>query len=214
MVYFHLAKRPVNAQSLDINVATSTLEVDSTIFTGYLCTIDFEMGLVKKEWWRYIKSMAVLENHKSHYILSIPPKPGESNAEVKYISKTVEGPEEGATDIKLALNPEDMSPEYVEKYSKNAGEILADFQLQFYSKHIQANINAKEKEAAKVSSRLDKLNKRIIQLKERLKSGKSDKAKLAVDINANDMKKRQLLAELRILQLDIEKAKKRLTEIK
>lgn len=201
-------------QSLSLNTSKTTFTKDSITYNGYVTTFEFEYDLIKKEWWRYIKRFAVLDHQKPYYLLSIPAKKGESNTPVTYISLTEEEEEETKVILKLALHTQGMNAEDRRKFSIQARELLVDFQLNFYLRHIQRDIDKKEKEASRLSTQVDRHNKRILALKEKLKSNKGDQVKISADISHSQKEKSRLSAELKALYAALDISKKRLKEIK
>lgn len=204
----------VQAQSLGLEVKKTIFTRDSSTYTGYMTTLEFPLDNVKKEWWRYSKKFALLENRKSHYILSIPPKKGKSNTAVKYISVTGLTEKDSLSYLKLALIPGEMNPEERRKSRVQASEILIDFQIHFYSSFVQKDIVKKEKAAIRLSAQVDRETKRILSLKSKLKSSKSNQSKVRKEIKAAQKTKSTANTKLRSLQAQIDYIKRRLTEIK
>ncbi|MCV9387584.1 hypothetical protein [Reichenbachiella ulvae] len=158
------------AQSYSLTISAASFEIDGKSHSGYRTEFTQPYSEIKKEWWRYVKSITYLYNAKSHYILTIPAK-GDSNTELQFISVLDKTSNKGAV-LKVAPILEGLDEGQVTQFKKELKLLLVDFKIQYFTEMLQEKIEDKEKEIEKLSkelykqkndnsSNLDKLNQRL-----------------------------------------------------
>ena len=154
------------APFFDSEIKTAQLSVDNVSHSGYSTGFDFTATNVEKGWWKYLSSVARVKDRKTYWILTVPPKKGESSqAVVMYSSIKAVGK---TSTLTLALDASQMDRKVREDYLDQTKKFVAEFKAKFYGDDIQDRIRASEKEARAISKRQQKLMKKVLKLRRSL----------------------------------------------
>jgi len=100
---------------------------------------------VKKEWWRYIKSKAIIFNKVSHYELKVPAKGKEDLTPILMVSTIHEN--EGQTILRIAYkNPTETLD------NDNLKQLLIDFKISYFTRILETQIKSQEKKSTKLGN--------------------------------------------------------------
>ncbi|MGL1889306.1 MAG: hypothetical protein OCD76_22520 [Reichenbachiella sp.] len=157
-----------HAQNYKINVKQSTFSIAATNYTGYKTSFTQPNKIVKKEWWRYIKTKASIFNYKTHYVLTIPARKNE--IEIKLVSILINDTVANTTTLMIALIKDNLSEENIGNYNKKIEALLIDFKVDFYTDILQEKIDQQEKSITALGRALVKLEAQDTQEKELLQS--------------------------------------------
>ncbi len=149
--------------SFTAEIKAADLTIDGEKHNGFVTPFDFPDRNVEKGWWKYISGVARVKDRKTYWILSVPPKKGESNVPVvMYSSIKRTG---NASSLTLALNASEMDAAVKKDYMAQARNFLWEFKAGFYRDYIQQQITAAEKTAKATSKRQQKHLKIAAKLK-------------------------------------------------
>ncbi len=193
-------------QDLSLKIKAASFSLEEVTYNGYITTLTASYSLIKKEWWRYVKKIAVLENHKTHYIITFPADEKSENSGLSFVS-VLEDNEEYAS-IKTALSNQKNN----KAYKKYAYDLLLTFKVKFYTELIQKQINTSEKKAEKISREIDKYKKKIVSTES--KKAKGSRIAFSKSILSYQIIQDSLNIELQKTQFRIENSKVRLKKIK
>lgn len=161
----------------DPDLKMAQLSVDNLSHSGYSTGFEFTATNVEKGWWKYLSSVARVKNRKTYWILTVPPKKGESNqAVVMYSSIKAIGK---ASTLTLALDASQMDSKVKKDYLDQTKKFVAEFKAKLYGDHIQDRIRASEKEARVVSRQQQKLMKKVLKRRRSLAKEKKKEAVLS-----------------------------------
>lgn len=198
----------LNAQDLSLKISENQFLIKKKSYNGYSTKLYVTYSKVKKEWWRYIKKIALLKNHKTHYIFTFPANKHKSNSNISFIS-TIEDNENFVT-LKTALVNQEMN----NQFKLSARNILFNFKIKFYISEIQKQLVKSEKEVFKISKMIDGYKKKTITAKHKMDKKKGDKMELSEKILIYQSKENNLSIKLDSIQNNITKNKIQLTKIR
>lgn len=138
----------LTAQSYSSEPTQTTLTIEGNTHKGYKTYFEYESAKVTRAFWQYAKTFAHLENHKSYYLVEIPPKdPAVEQPMILFGQPTAQG---STTFFTLAI---DLSATEGESatYLKQVKNLLMEFKVDVYMKDFQSQINQLSKEAKKLS---------------------------------------------------------------
>lgn len=185
------------AQDYKIEVSEVEFSLDAKSYKGYTTDFNMDYSSIKKEWWRYIKKMAVIENHKTFYIIKFPSDNANSTEAVKIIS-ILEGDEHSCT-LKTSLYDQKLNKKFL-SFSKN---ILIDFKLSLFTKNVQKKIDASEKSAVKISRNIDTNSKLISSYTYKKQRGKGNLRELTRNIRKLEVVQDSLKIQLIYVQNEV-----------
>ncbi|UXP30591.1 hypothetical protein N6H18_09515 [Reichenbachiella agarivorans] len=157
----------VAAQNYSLDVYESTLSIGTTHYKGFSTRFTQPYKEVKKTWWKYIRTKAHIFNNKTHYTLTVPPKKGESNTAIQFISVIENGSKQQSI---LTVAPIDaaLSAEQLATLRKDLQVLLVDFKINYFTRILQQKIDQQEKDNHKLSKELHKQKNRNSVASEKL----------------------------------------------
>ena len=198
----------VSAQNYDLKVSNKEFNLERKSYKGYSTKLNLEYATVKREWWKYIKKLAVIENHKLYYITTFPPEKDKSNSPIVLISSIEEN--ENYSVLNSALFDQEMQNDF-KSFAKN---ILIDFKVNLFTKTIQKKIVDSEKEAIKISKSIDVNNKKIENYNYKKERGRGNITEWKKNISLLQIIQDSLKIELISVQNSVNKNKSLLKKIK
>jgi len=198
----------LNAQDLSLKISRAQFSIGEISYNGYSTSLDAKYSKVKKEWWRYVKKIALLENHKTHYIITFLANNNESNTALSFVVVIDNG--ENSVMVKTAL----VNQEINSQFKSSAKNLLFDFKMTFYTSEAQREIVKSEKEAYKISQEINGYRKKIAVVEYKKKKGRGNEIDLSKKIQAFKSKQDNLIIKLAAVQKSIAIKKKQLNEIK
>lgn len=173
------------AQDYSLSVTSTSFEIDGKSYSGYSTQFTQSYSEVKKEWWRYIKSLTYIYNAKTHYRLTIPAK-GESNTELEFVSVLDKTASKTAI-LKVSPILEGLDDGQSAQFKKELKLLVVDFKIQYFTEILQEKIKDKEKEVEKLSKELYKQKSKGAQnldkLDQRLSTSNKELDQLKAQLN-------------------------------
>lgn len=180
----------IYAQDYSLKVSKTKFSIEEKAYDGYSTDFNLNFDIIKKEWWRYVKKIAVIENHKAYYVITFPPENEDSNTSIKLISVLEENG--NSCTLKTGLFNQELNKKYI-SYSKN---VLIDFKVNLFTKSIQKRIVSSEKEAVKISRTIDVNSKKIAGYEYKKQRGKGN-----IELISNSIRQLETIQDSLKLQL-------------
>lgn len=176
-------------KEFDMEIRRTQETVDEIKYTGFSTTFDLSEDDLQKKWWKYSKSIGIVENMKSHYLVKIPAHE-KGFSSVSLIEKT-SGDQKKSTIFLAVLDQTNND------YKEQVRNVLQEFKVQYYTGIVQQKIESKEKKLATVSDEYQNL----IQLAQ--KSGNT----------ISDKRQNSLLSDISKFSYQLEELKRSLINI-
>jgi len=123
-----------------------TKEVIADItYTGFGTVFDLPVEELQRMWWKYSKSLGIVENMKSHYLVKIPAQE-KGLAAVSLVEKTT-GDQKKSMIFLAVLDQTNNT------YKEQVKDVLLEFKTKYYVSQLEVKIMQKEKELAKEGER-------------------------------------------------------------
>ena len=110
---------------------------------------------VKKAWWRYIKSKAVINNQVTHYDLKFPGEKG--SKDVLAVSIFEANDSTGISTLSVAIRPDSLNSLGFRDLNLELKTMLLDFKVSYFTGILQHQIKSQEKKATQLSVQIQKL---------------------------------------------------------
>ena len=147
----------VSAQYYSLKIYKETKSLEGESLNGYQTQFLQPAGQVKKAWWKYIKSKAVISNHLSHYELKFPAGRFEKDT---YALSVFEGNDTiDVSKLFVALKTDSLSSSDIDVLDSEIKSMLMDFKISFFTSILQKQIKDQEKKASQMSGQIEKLRK-------------------------------------------------------
>lgn len=123
---------------MEIRSAQET--IDEIKYAGFTTSFDLPVDDIQKRWWKYSKSIGLVENMKSYYLVKIPPQE-KGYASVSLIEKS--SGDEQKSSIFLAVLDQTNND-----YKEQVRDVLLEFKVRLYTGQVEKQIVEKEAELA------------------------------------------------------------------
>ncbi|MGB3469053.1 MAG: hypothetical protein WBA74_27455 [Cyclobacteriaceae bacterium] len=174
----------------DLKIRKTQEPIADIKYTGYITDFDIPKADLQRIWWKYSKSIGVVENMKTHYTVKIPAR------EKGYSSVSVIQKAKGnskSSQLFLAIMDQTNNA-----YKAQIADLLLEFKVSYYADLMESKIVRKENELSDVSMRYQNLL---------LQSGKGE-AKIPED------QEKEYLENISTLAYELEMLKRKLNQIK
>ena len=130
--------------SFDMEITAVKEEIGDLTYNGYSTEFVLSEEELQRRWWKYSKSLGIVENMKTHYMIRIPSSE-KGMSPVTLVEKAT-GEEKTATIFLAVLDQTDNT------FKEQVRDVLMEFKIQYYVGIIEAQIREKEVEMEKVST--------------------------------------------------------------
>ena len=130
--------------SFDMEITAVKEEIGDLTYNGYSTEFALSEEELQRRWWKYSKSLGIVENMKTHYMIRIPSSE-KGMSPVTLVEKAT-GEEKTATIFLAVLDQTDNT------FKEQVRDVLMEFKIQYYVGIIEAQIREKEVEMEKVST--------------------------------------------------------------
>lgn len=187
-------------QYYSLKLTPTQIELDTITLNGYSTLFKQPYKEVKKTWWKYIKSKAIIDNHITYYDLKIPDIDREANTDIYLVSQLNGTDSSEYRTLKLALRTHNLAEEEIESLNQEMKEMLVEFKTAYFVSSLQEKIEGQEKLAIKLSGQLEKL--------------RTSKHREKMDPELFNAKESGLIYSMKQVDLTLESLKLQLLEIK
>jgi len=136
-------------KGFDMNIRKTQETIDEIKYTGFTTSFDLSVEELQKRWWKYSKTIGIVENMKSHYLVKIP-------AQEKGLSPVSLIEKSSGNQIKAAIFLAVLDQTNNE-YKEQVRDVLLEFKVKYYTKIVEREIEKKEEELANISSKYEAL---------------------------------------------------------
>ncbi len=176
-------------KGFDMEIKKSQETINEIKYTGYNTAFDIPVDELQKRWWKYSKSIGIVENMKSHYMVKIPSQ--EKGMSSVSLIETSSGDQKRSALFLAVLDQTNNV------YKEQVKDVLLEFKVNYFSGIVQQQIEKKEVELANVSSQYQTL------LQQGQKSGTAISVK----------RQNSLLNDISKLSYELEELKRSLNKI-
>lgn len=132
----------LNAQKkFDLDVESSTLDLDGKSLTGYSSSFDFTREETRNGWWKYARQFGSPLDMRTYYRVKIPSETTDGNVDLVIFTQAIE--QNGQTVFSMGIEEE--------KYKIQVEELLKVFKREFYIQYYLDQLKLKENEATNYS---------------------------------------------------------------
>ncbi|MEL6557986.1 MAG: hypothetical protein AAFQ94_07370 [Bacteroidota bacterium] len=175
--------------SFDMEIRSARETIGDIKYSGFTTSFDLPVGELQKKWWKYSKSIGIVENMKSYYLVKIPPQE-KGYASVSLIEKS--SGDEKRSSIFLAVLDQTLND-----YKEQVRDVLLEFKVRCYTDLVERKIEEKELELANTGKEYQKLVEQSKKTGEKI-SGK---------------RQTSLLTDISKLSFELEELKRSLNQI-
>ncbi len=195
------------AQDFNLNIHTATVSFGEITQDAFVTDFNLSNEKLKKEWWRYIKKHAVLDNKGSHHENKI------LATDIVFLS-LVDESNENKPALNIALKKDNLSDSNVQRYNQYLKDLMIDFKVGIYSTIMQKRIEDDEKKSKKVSTKIGKLERSNSKLESSKNKKNASLDTITKKIRTNNAAIEKLRVELFAYQKKIGALKNDLLKIK
>jgi len=201
------------AQNYNLDVQNATVNFGEIKQEAYVTEFNFSFDKLKKEWWKYVKKKALIDNKGSHYENKILAKNIQSATDIVFLALVEDRNKDNPT-LNLSLKKDNLSDQNIKRYNQYLKDLMIDFKVGVYSSVMEKRIEGHEKKSKKVSSKLGKLERSNAKMEASKNKKNANPEIIARKISANNMAIEKLRVELFAFQKKIEALKNDLMKIK
>ena len=202
----------INAQDFSLEILDAKGDFGMEERQGFVTKFDLPYQAVKKEWWRYVRRFAMISNKKTHYENRILAKRSGAASDIFFLSFLDRDGDDSY--IYAALRKDSEDGDNAKVFKKYLRDLILDFKVAFYSEYMQEQIENKEKEASRLSAKLEKLESMNLKLEASKKKKNAKPDQIEERISANKEEVEKLRIELFAYQKNIGSLKDKLQSIK
>lgn len=136
-------------ERFDMEIRRTQETIGDIKYSGFTTSFGFPVSDIQKKWWKYSKSIGIVENMKSYYLVKIPPRE-KGYASVSLIEKT--SGDENESSIFLAVLDQTLND-----YKEQVRDVLLEFKVRFYTDLVEQQIEKKESELANTGKEYENL---------------------------------------------------------
>ncbi len=177
-------------KGFDMEIRKTQETISEIKYTGFITSFDVSDEDIRKKWWKYSKTIGLVENMKSHYLIKIPAQE-KGFSSVSLIEKTSGDQKRSA--IFLAVLDQTNN-----EYKEQVRDVLLEFKVNYYTSIVEKKIKSKERE---LSTKGNDYQNLLVQSE---KSGNP----------VSEKNQKNLLNEISRLSFELEELKRSLNKIK
>lgn len=201
------------AQHYNLDVQNATVNFGEIKQEAFVTEFNLSFDKLKKEWWKYVKKKALLDNKGSHYENKILAKNIQSATDIIFLSLVHDRNKDHPT-LNISLKKDNLSEQNIKRYNQYLEYLMIDFKVGIYSSVMEKRIEDHEKKSKKVSAKLGKLERTNAKLEASKNKKNANPEVIVSKISTNNMAIEKLRVELFAHQKKIEVLKNDLMKIK
>ncbi|MEQ6118225.1 hypothetical protein [Reichenbachiella sp. MALMAid0571] len=201
------------AQDFNLNIRNATVNFGSVKQETLVTDFELSYDKLKREWWKYVKRHALMDNMGTHHENKILAKTNQSATDIIFLSLVSDNNKNQPT-LNISLKKDNLSDQNIQRYNQYLKDLMIDFKVGLYSSIMQKRIEDHEKKSKKVSSKIGKLERSNTKLESSKNKKNTNPETIAKKINVNNTMIEKLRVELFAHQKKIETLKNDLMKIK
>jgi len=201
------------AQDFNLNIHTATVSFGKIKQEALVTGFNLSYDKLKKEWWRYIKQHAVLDNKGAYHENKILAKTNQSATDIVFFA-LLDEKNENQPALNISLKKDNLNAQNIQRYNQYLKDLMIDFKVGIYSSIMQKRIEDHEKKSKKVSSKIGKLERSNSKLESSKNKKNANEEAIAQKISANNTAIEKLRIELFAYQKKMKELKSDLMRIK